>query len=104
MQEEKNEERLFNFNQSANPMILTNSSNRNYFKCLALQIYLAEMEAEDYFVELTSYPLHKTDIIFSNSGKTKRKNESTTGEKEYELTSELITPPNQVIGKYEKVR
>lgn len=71
------------------------------FQCLAVQIYVAEMEAEDYFVELTSHPLNSEDIVYIQPVKHNMNQQKT--EKEFELTDELITPPNQIIGRCDRV-
>lgn len=59
------------------------------------------MEAEDYFVELTSHPLNSEDIVYIQPVKHNMNQQKT--EKEFELTDELITPPNQIIGRCDRV-
>jgi hypothetical protein len=99
---------------------LPSSSHSNLYRGLAEQIYFAELEAEDFFQQLTRYELDPQDILFVNS-KTSHAVTAPTpaapasftscdsnpresdGVQEYELTSELIVPPNQVVGLYDRV-
>jgi hypothetical protein len=80
-----------------------NTSHKNLYKGLAEQIYFAELDAEDYFQSLTSYQLHPQDILFTSSSSQSTHISSSHRLQEYELTSELIVPPNKIIGQFERV-
>lgn len=81
------------------------SSHSNLYRGLAEQIYFAELEAEDFFQQLTKFELNPQDILITSS-KTATP-PSNPGESDgvgvYELTSELIVPSNQLVGLYDRV-
>jgi hypothetical protein len=103
------------------PVPLPSSSHSNLYRGLAEQIYFAELDAEDFFKQWTSFELDPRDVLLVNS-KTHLPVSSTPLDsssshlqeveeeecndhhnRQFELTTELAIPPNQVVGLYDRV-